>query len=165
MQINYVRFTIKTLAGAALCVCATALSPHAAAAPLLTGGYKCVDQMAGAAGAAAGCSATSVEASGLVAPVAAPVVPMAAPVPPVPLGVPPVVPPVPLGVPPVPLGPPPGGLPVGAPIPIAAPLAAPLAAGAVVADMSATGKGAPITTSAATVGPTPDIPTLPGPMG
>lgn len=125
------RFTIKALAGAGLCATALTLSPHAVAAPLKTGGYNCLQtQAADGALAAAPCSAAAVEASGIVAPAAAPVPvgPVAAPVP-----VAPVVPPVPAIAAP---------LLAGAPIPAAAP--APIAAPITEMVGTATGKGVPI---------------------
>jgi len=41
------RFNIKVVAGVGLCGAAIALSPDAAAAPLKTGGYACVQAAAG----------------------------------------------------------------------------------------------------------------------
>ena len=41
------RFKIKAVAGAGLCGAAIALSPDAAATPLMTGGYACVQGTAG----------------------------------------------------------------------------------------------------------------------
>lgn len=47
------RFNLKVVACAGLCGAAIALSPDVAAAPLKTGGYGCVQGMAGEAGAPA----------------------------------------------------------------------------------------------------------------
>src|SRR5271169_484280 len=76
------RFSIKVVAGVGLCGAAIALSPAAAAAPLKTGGYACMQGAAGevaapaVAGGAAACAAAGApiaEMSGapVVAPVAA----------------------------------------------------------------------------------------------
>ncbi|ORC04194.1 beta-xylosidase, partial [Mycobacterium persicum] len=53
------RFNLKVVACAGLCGVAIALSPNVAAAPLKTGGYGCVQGMAGegATPAAAGAAA------------------------------------------------------------------------------------------------------------
>ncbi len=48
------RFNIKVIAGAGLFAAAIALSPDAAADPLMTGGYACIQGMAGDAPVAAG---------------------------------------------------------------------------------------------------------------
>src|ERR1700749_4746561 len=48
------RFSIKVVAGVGLWGAAIALSPDAAAAPLKTGGYACMQGAAGAVGAPAG---------------------------------------------------------------------------------------------------------------
>ena len=48
------RFNIKVVASAGLCGAAIALSPYAAAAPLITGGYACTQAQAGDVLAAAG---------------------------------------------------------------------------------------------------------------
>ena len=41
------RFNMKVVASAGLCAAAMALSPDAAAAPLITGGYACMQSSAG----------------------------------------------------------------------------------------------------------------------
>ncbi|WP_396902361.1 hypothetical protein [Mycolicibacterium sp.] len=144
---TFANITAKAAVGAGLCLAAAAaviaLSPHAAALPLKTGGYKCVD---GAAAPGMPCAAPAVEAAG-IAPVAAP-----AAVPPVPLAPPPIVPPVPLAPPPVPV------VPAAAPVPAApAPIAAPVA----VAAGAPSGKGVPTVSPGG--GPVAGTPTLPGP--
>ncbi|MDS0337659.1 hypothetical protein NDO39_25820, partial [Mycobacterium intracellulare] len=48
------RFNMKVVAGAGLCGAAIALSPDAAAAPLITGGHACIQGQAGDAAPAAG---------------------------------------------------------------------------------------------------------------
>lgn len=87
------RFNIKVIAGAGLFAAAIALSPDAAADPLMTGGYACIQGMAGDAPVAAGdpvaaggpaaagaCSAALTDMAGV--PFVAPgPVPAAAPVP------------------------------------------------------------------------------------
>lgn len=187
MTVNFDRLAIKAIASAGFCLGALALSPHAVAAPLMTGGgYQCVQPQAGSAAAAAAgpagagaapCAATALQSSGSIVPAAAPVVPLAPPVPVVPPLVPPVVPPplvppVPLTppvppvvppplVPPVPLAPP---VPV-VPIAAGAPVAAPGLAGAPLMEMSgAVGKGDVISPSAGN-GPPSGVPALPGPKG
>jgi hypothetical protein len=135
------RFNITVVAaGAGLCAVAMAVSPHVAAAPLVTGGedYACVQS---SAGEIPGGAPAAVGAAGACAPASAPVadmagVPMALPGP-VPVVAPvPVAPPVPLA-PPVPIAPP---VPVGAPIPIGAPVAgAPI--GAPLTQMGGAGGG------------------------
>jgi hypothetical protein len=179
------RFNIKVVAGAGLCGAAIALSPDAAAAPLITGGHACTQQQAGEVPAAvgglegaggAGAAGGPVLASGPVAEVCgAPLTDMSG----VPLVVPgpvgaPVVAPVPAGVPlgvPAPLGAP---LPVAPVVPAGAPLIAlggPVAAGAPIdgvaaapiLDMSGV-KDAP-TGPAPTGGPVPGQPVMPGPSG
>lgn len=156
---TFAHFTVKTVVSTGLCMTAAAaalaLSPHAAAVlQLKTGGYKCVDAAAGAAGAPGTpvCAAAAVEAAGVVP---------AAAVPPVPLAPPPVpVVPPPVGVPPVPLAPPPVPVvPAAAPIvPAAAPVpAAPVA----VAAGAPSGKGVPTVSPGG--GPVAGTPTLPGP--
>ncbi|MEV0671412.1 hypothetical protein [Mycobacterium sp. NPDC050441] len=153
---TFANITVKTAVGAGFCltavVAAMTLSPHAAALPLKTGGYKCVD---GAAAPGAPCAAPAVEAAG-IAPAAVPPVPLAPPPvapPPVPLAPPPpIVPPVPLAPPPVPV------VPAAAPVP-AAP--APIAAPVVIAAGTATGKGVPTVSPGG--GPVAGTPTLPGP--
>ncbi|HZC52103.1 MAG TPA: hypothetical protein VE441_06360 [Mycobacterium sp.] len=182
------RFNIKVVASAALCGAAIALSPDAAAAPLITGGHACTHQQAGEVPAAVGGPAEAggsgaaggpiLAAGGPVADTcAAPLTDMSG----VPLVVPgpvgaPVVP-VPAGVP---LLPGPLPLPLGAPLPVApvvpagAPLIAlggPVAAGAPVdgvaaapiLDMSGV-KDAP-TGPAPTGGPVSGQPVMPGPSG
>ncbi|OWM03507.1 hypothetical protein B7435_12755, partial [Mycolicibacterium peregrinum] len=83
MMTTFANITVKTAIGAGFCLTAVAaamaLSPHAAALPLKTGGYKCVD---GAAAPGAPCAAPAVEAAGVVpaaAPAAVPPVPLAPP--------------------------------------------------------------------------------------
>ena len=51
MAINFDRVAIKAVASAGLCAAAMASSPQAAADPLLTGGYHCVQDAAGSAAA------------------------------------------------------------------------------------------------------------------
>ncbi|MCW2626137.1 MAG: hypothetical protein JWR48_2859 [Mycobacterium sp.] len=133
------RFNITVVASAGLCGAAIALSQAAAAAPLITGGYACIQ-------ASAGDTAPSVAATGPVAdggcgPASAPLADMAG-IPltlpgPVPVGAP-LGAPVPVGVIDVaagyggkgaPTGPPPAGAPVpGQPV-LPGPWAAPPAAG------------------------------------
>src|ERR1700740_3685309 len=48
------RFNIKVVASAGVCAAAIAVSPYAAAAPLITGGYGCSQPLAGGVLAAAG---------------------------------------------------------------------------------------------------------------
>jgi hypothetical protein len=160
-MISFGRIAVKVVASAGVCAAAVALSPTAAAVPLKTGGYACdtvgAAPAAGApaaAAAAAPCAAPAVESSGIIGPLAAaPVVPAA--VPPVPA----VVPPVPVGVPPV-VPPIPAGLPLGAPIPIAAaPAAIPMDMGGI-----ADGKEARTLRPVDAGGPTPNLPTQPGPQ-
>lgn len=184
------RFNIKVVAGAGLCGAAIALSPDAAAAPLITGGYACTHQQAGdvpaavggleGAGGAGAAGGPILAAGGPAADVCttgAPLTDMSG----VPLVVPgPVVAPVPAGVPLAVPGPLPLGAPLGAPLPVApvvpagAPLIAlggPVAAGAPIdgvpvapiLDMSGV-KDAP-TGPAPTGGPVPGQPVMPGPSG
>ncbi|MGA9614691.1 MAG: hypothetical protein WBS15_24780, partial [Mycobacterium sp.] len=47
------RLSIKVVAGVGLCGVAIAFSPDAAAAPLITGGYACIQGAAGEVGAPA----------------------------------------------------------------------------------------------------------------
>ncbi|CFB45551.1 Conserved exported protein of uncharacterised function%2C proline%2C glycine%2C valine-rich [Mycobacterium tuberculosis] len=108
------RFNIKVIAGAGLFAAAIALSPDAAADPLMTGGYACIQGMAGDAPVAAGdpvaaggpaaagaCSAALTDMAGV--PFVAPgPVPAAAPVP---IGAPVPIPGAPVPIP-------------GAPVPI-----------------------------------------------
>jgi hypothetical protein len=138
--------TRVVVAGAGLCGIAMALSPEAAAVPLITGGdYACIQGQAGAAPAGAVCTASAPLADMAGIPMALPG--------PVPVA-PPVAPPLP-AAPPIPVVP-------AAPV---APAAAPLAAGASLSDMSGLGgKGDP-------TGPAPDgapvagKPLAPGPYG
>ncbi|MUL82995.1 MULTISPECIES: hypothetical protein [unclassified Mycolicibacterium] len=149
---TFAQITVKTVVGAGLCVTAVALSPHAAALQLKTGGYKCADAAAGAAPVAGMplCAAPAVEAMGIAPPLAPPV----AAVPPVPLAPPPV------AVPPVPLAPPVPVVPVPA-APVVPAAAAPAAAPVAVAAGAATGKGVPTVSPGG--GPVAGTPTLPGP--
>ncbi|WP_036461225.1 hypothetical protein [Mycobacterium sp. 141] len=156
---RFARVAVKVVASTGFCVAVTVLSPNAAATPLKTGGYKCLDAAAGTAApgvAGAPCAAAAVEASGVVAP-------LAPPVPVVPAGIPPV-PVVPAGVPPVLLAPPVPVVPAAAGAPIAA-AAGPV--GAPVTDLAgaATGKEAPTSRPADADGPTPGVPLQPGPQG
>lgn len=165
-MISFGRIAVKLVASAGVCATAVAVSPTAAAVPLKTGGYACdagatagapaagAPAAAAAAAAAAPCAAPAVESSGIVGPLAAaPVVPAA--VPPVPA----VVPPVPAAVPPI-VPPIPAGLPLGAPIPIAAaPAAIPMDMGGI-----ADGKEARTLRPVDAGGPTPNLPTQPGPQ-
>jgi hypothetical protein len=158
------RFGIKVVAGLGLCGAALALSPDAAAAPLKTGGYACMQGTAGAVGApAVGAPA--------VAGAAAPCVP-AAPIADMAGGAPygaPVIGPVPAGAP-IPAGAPvPAG--AGAPAPLPFPAGAPVIAlggapvpGAVLTDTAgvAGGKGAPVG-PVPTSGPQPGQPLPAGP--
>ena len=176
------RLAITVIAGAGLCGAAMALSPLASAAPLKTGGYECIEDLAGTVGdpvvaaicapvadmagipmalpgplpAAAAAGAAAAAAVGLPVPVVVPPVP--AVVPPVPV----VVPPVPAVVPPVPVG----AAALGVPVPVGAgPLGAPLPAGLPIIDMSGLGgKGVPTVPPPAD-GPLPGQPILPGPNG
>src|SRR5580693_3928916 len=64
------RFNIKVVASVGLCGAAIALSPYAAAAPLITGGYACTQPPAGDVLAAAGgpeAAGGAAAASGLAA--------------------------------------------------------------------------------------------------
>ncbi|MUM08894.1 hypothetical protein B5P44_29435 [Mycobacterium sp. CBMA 213] len=164
-MISFGRIAVKIVASTGVCATVVALSPTAYAVPLKTGGYNCdagaaVAPAAGGApvaAAAAGtpCGAPAIASSGIVGPVVPAAVPPVVPavVPPVPAVVPPVVPPVP------------AGLPLGAPIPIAAPIAA--APVAVPMDMGgiAEGKEGRTVRPADAGGPTPNLPTQPGPQG
>ncbi len=167
-MISFGRIAVKIVASAGVCATAVAVSPSAAAVPLKTGGYSCDAgaaapaagapaagaPAAAAAAAAAPCAAPAVESSDIIGPLAAaPVVPAA--VPPVPA----VVPPVPAAVPPV-VPPIPAGLPIGAPIPIAAALAAiPMDMGGITE-----GKEGRTLRPVDAGGPTPNLPTQPGPQ-
>ncbi|MGE2818156.1 hypothetical protein ACQI5H_23890 [Mycobacterium heidelbergense] len=174
------RFSIKVVASAGLCGAAIALSPDAAAAPLITGGHACTQQQAGEVPAVVGGPAEAaggpVLAAGgsIVETCAAPLTDMSG----VPLVVPgpvgaPIVPVVPAGVPllpgplPLPLGAPVAPVvPAGAPlIALGAPVEAPLdgVATAPLLDMSGV-KDAP-TGPAPTGGPVPGQPVMPGPSG
>ncbi len=147
------RVNIRVIAaGAGLCGVALALSPAAAAVPLVTGGYDCMQTSAGeVAGPAAGACA----------PAAAPLadmagVPMALPGP-VPVAAPlPVAAPVPVGAP----------LPVAAPVPVGAPLpvGAPIPAGAPLTEMAGAGKEQPSGPPPAGA-PVDGQPIVPGPTG
>ncbi|WP_438804015.1 hypothetical protein [Mycolicibacterium mageritense] len=80
-----------------------------------------------------------------------------------PAGVPPVPVVPPAGVPPVPAAPP---VPVVPPVAAGAPVAAaPVAGGAPLMEMGGTGKGVPTSRPAGADGPTPGVPTQPGPQG
>jgi hypothetical protein len=147
------RVTVTVVAaGAGLCGVALALSAHAVATPLITGGYECLQTQAGAAPAAAPC-----------APAGAPIAEMAG----VPMALPGPVPVVPAAppVPVVPLAPPVPVVPVAPPVPLGAPLA-PAAGGAPLTEMAGgfTGKGDPISPPAPGA-PAPGQPILPGPQG
>jgi hypothetical protein len=168
------RFNIKVVAGVGLCGAAIALSPDSAAAPLITGGYACIEGQAGEAAPATGgpvAGAGPVAAGGPAAGgvCAAPItdmsgVPMAVPGP-VPVGAPvPIVPPLPLA-PPIPVVPPVPVVPAGAPlIALGGPAAgAPLDAAAPIIDMSGV-KDAP-TGPAPAGGPVPGQPVPAGPSG
>ena len=180
MTVNFDRWAIKAIASAGLCLGALALSPHAVATPLMTGGgYRCVETPAGAtaspAAVGAPCAAAAVQSSGSIVPAGVPPVPLVPPVVPPPLVpplVPPVVPPplVPPLVPPVvppplvpPLVPPVVPPPLVPPVPIAA--GAPLV-GAPLVEMSggARGKGDVINPSVAN-GPAAGVAAQPGPQG
>ncbi|OBG76434.1 hypothetical protein A5714_02300 [Mycobacterium sp. E2462] len=107
------RFNIKVVASAGLCGAAIALSPDAAAAPLITGGHACIEGQAGEAPFVAGAPAAG-GAPAAAGACAAPLTDMSG----VPLAVPgplPLVPPVPV-VPPVPIAPPIPVVPAGAPL-------------------------------------------------
>lgn len=163
---TFAHISVRTVVSAGFCLtavaAAVALSPHSAAQPLKTGGYKCVDAAAAAPGAPV-CAAPAVEAAG-IAPAAVPPVPLAPPpVVPPPMAPPPLVPP-PLAPPPLappPLVPPVPVVPAAAPIPAApAPIvAAPVATAA----GTASGKGVPTVSPGG--GPVAGTPTLPGPAG
>ena len=58
------RFNVKVVASAGLCGAAIALSPHAAAAPLITGGHACIQGMAGEAGSPAAAAGGPLAAAG-----------------------------------------------------------------------------------------------------
>lgn len=124
------RFNIKVIAGAGLFAAAIALSPDAAADPLMTGGYACIQGMAGDAPVAAGdpvaaggpaaagaCSAALTDMAGV--PFVAPgPVPAAAPVP---IGAPVPIPGAPVPIPGAPVPIPGGPVPIpGAPVPVPA---------------------------------------------
>ncbi len=63
------RFNIRVVAGVGLCGAAIALSPDAAAAPLKTGGYACIQGAAGEVGAGAPAAGGAAGAGGLAPPV------------------------------------------------------------------------------------------------
>jgi hypothetical protein len=131
------RFTVRAVAaGAGLCGVAIALSADVAAAPLITGGYECIETSAGeAGGVAAGCAPAGAPLSDMAG------IPMALPGPVAAAAPVPVAAPIPLGAP-VPVGAP---IPVGAPVPAGAPLpvGAPIPVGAPLVDMSGAGKEQP----------------------
>jgi len=134
------RFHIKVVASAGLCAAAIALTPDAAAAPRITGGYGCTQGSTGEAGLQAAAGGTLAAAGGTLPATGGPLptavctasapltdmvgVPLVAPGP----AVAPVGAPVPVGAPLVALGPAgapmPVGAPVGAPVPVGAPLVA-----------------------------------------
>jgi hypothetical protein len=166
------RLGIKVVAGVGLCGAAMVLSPDAAASLLKTGGYSCVQGIAGetAPAAVAGgpvvapvCVApgpAGAAFSGAAGPAAAAPVPAGAPAgagagAPVPVGAP-----VPAGAgAPAPVGGP-AGLPFGAPV-IAG---APAPGGALLTGVGGlAGKDAPTGTTP-TSGPAPGQPILPGPL-
>ena len=164
------RLGIKVIAGVGLWGAAMALSPDAAASSLKTGGYSCVQGIAGETAPAA------VAGGPVVAPVCVPPAPAAAALygaagsataAPVPAGAPagagatvPVGAPVPAGAgAPAPVGAP-AGLPVGAPV-IAG---APTPGDALFTGVGGlAGKDAP-TGTRPTGGPVPGQPILPGPL-
>jgi len=161
------RFNIKVVAGAGLCGAAMALSPEAAAAPLKTGGYACVQDQAGDAAAPAAAGAPGgVCASAPLTDMAG--VPVIAPGPVVPVGAPLIAlgPPVPAGAP-LPLGAPLPVVPAGAPLIALGPVLAGAPVDGIVAapiiDMAGA-KDAP-TGPAPAGGPVPGQPALPGPSG
>jgi hypothetical protein len=156
------RLGIKVIAGVGLWGAATALSPDAAASSLKTGGYSCVQGIAGETAPAA------VAGGPVVAPVCVPPAPAAAALygaagsaaaAPVPAGAPAGAP-VPAGAgAPAPVGAP-AGLPVGAPV-IAG---APTPGDALLTGVGGlAGKDAP-TGTRPTGGPVPGQPILPGPL-
>ena len=137
------RFNIKVVASAGLCGAAIALSPDAAAVPLITGGYGCIQGTA--ADAAPPVAAGGPLAADVCGPASGPLADMDG----VPLALPgPMVAPVPVGAP------------VGAPVPVGDPVLA----GAPLSDMAGSygGKGEP-TRPAPAGGPLPGQPVLPGP--
>src|ERR1700678_1255821 len=75
------RFNIKLVASAGLCGAAIALSPDAAAAPLITGGHACIQGLSGEAGPLAAAGAPLAAAG---APLAAAGAPLPAAGPPLP---------------------------------------------------------------------------------
>lgn len=161
------RLKIKAVAGAGLCGAALALSPDAAAVPLITGGYACVQGIAGETAPAAAAGGP------LVAEVCSPPAPAgaalsgaggAAPVAPGPVAAP-----APVGAPvgaPLPAGAGAPVLPAGAGAPVGAPVlaGAPAPGGALFTELAGGvgGKGVP-TGSAPTAGPVSGQPILPGP--
>ena len=170
------RLGIKVIAGVWLCGAAMALSPDAAATSLKTGGYSCVQGIAGDTAPAA------VAGGPVVAPVCVPPAPAGAALSgasgpaaaaPVPAGAPAGAPvpagagaPLPVGAP-VPAGagaPAPVGAPVG--LPVGAPViaGAPAPGGALLTGVGGlAGKDAPTGTTP-TGGPAPGQPILPGPL-
>ena len=166
------RFNIGVVAAAAgMCGVAIALSPGAAAAPLITGGYECFQTSAGEAGGASPAAADGMPVAGAPAaagglPVAGGCIPASAPLADM-AGIPMALPgPVPVAAP-VPLAAP---APLGAPVPVVAPaaapvpLAAPVPEGAPLLDMSGGygGKGDPIAPPSAGA-PVSGQPIPPGP--
>ncbi|WP_079011962.1 hypothetical protein [Mycobacterium tuberculosis] len=157
------RFNIKVIAGAGLFAAAIALSPDAAADPLMTGGYACIQGMAGDAPVAAGdpvaaggpaaagaCSAALTDMAGV--PFVAPgPVPAAAPVP---IGAPVPVPAVPAPV-----------IPVGTPLIALGPVLAGAPGDGVVSApiIGMSGVKDALTDPAPAGGPVPGQPVLPGP--
>ena len=144
------RFNIKVVACAGLCGAVIALSPDAVAGPLITGGYACMQGLAGD-------TAPPVAAGGPLAadacvPASGPLADMAG----VPLALPgPVVAPVPAGAP----------VPVAAPVPVGAPVDGLVPVGAPLSDLAGSygGKGEQ-TRPAPVGGPLPGEPVLPGPL-
>ena len=151
------RFNIKVVAGIGLCGAAIALSPDAAAAPLKTGGYACIQGAAGEVGAPAVAGGPAGAGGPVVAQVCVPPAPAGAPI--VGMAGAPAVAPVPAAAP-IPAGAP---LPVGAPLIALGPVGAPVP-GAVLTDLAGGpgGKGAP-TGPAPAGGPVPGQPLPPGP--
>ncbi|SGN72129.1 Probable conserved proline, glycine, valine-rich secreted protein [Mycobacterium tuberculosis] len=164
------RFNIKVIAGAGLFAAAIALSPDAAADPLMTGGYACIQGMAGDAPVAAGdpvaaggpaaagaCSAALTDMAGV--PFVAPgPVPAAAPVP---IGAPVPIPGAPVPVPAVPAP----VIPVGTPLIALGPVLAGAPGDGVVSApiIGMSGVKDALTDPAPAGGPVPGQPVLPGP--
>src|SRR6201992_4274203 len=118
LMASFDRFSIKVVAGVGLCGAAIALSQDAAAAPLKTGGYACMQGAAGevaapaVAGGAAGAGPAVAGGAAACAPAAAPLAEMSGA---------PVAAPVPAGAP-VSAGAPAPLVPAGAPLPAGAPV-------------------------------------------